>query len=177
MTFPPELYAASLSHALRSLMFDIRPLGVCRSTILSSSAWLPLLYDSGVLILTLIQTVPRRDGSTIMQWLFQDGLIYYCAGSAISAVNTISMITILSAWQGLKNMVPEIKVAIMSRITLNLKRLGSKKKLMGTSMADSGRSIAFRPGGRQIEMMTSWVRVWRIRAARLRSGRAGGGWG
>ncbi|KAJ7018679.1 hypothetical protein C8F04DRAFT_1150504 [Mycena alexandri] len=119
------------------------------SAIASSSAWMPLLYDSCVLILTLLKTVPtgrrfpnrnRRDGSNIMKRLFQDGLIYY---AAIFAVNAVLTIMIISAPPGLKNIAAQVTVAMMSRITLNLKKLGSKRKLMGTSVADSGLSVVF----------------------------------
>ncbi|KAJ7790398.1 hypothetical protein B0H14DRAFT_2939923 [Mycena olivaceomarginata] len=130
------------------------------SAIASSSAWLPLLYDSCVLILTLIKTIPatvkgrrvpnrnRRDGSNIMKRLFQDGLIYY---SAIFAVNAVLTIMIISAPPGLKNIAAQLEllvtVSMMSRITLNLKKLGSKKKLMGTTLADSGLPVVFGSGG------------------------------
>ncbi|KAJ7852620.1 hypothetical protein B0H14DRAFT_2759580 [Mycena olivaceomarginata] len=89
------------------------------SAIASSSAWLPLLYDSCVLILTLIKTVPatvkgrrvpnrnRRDGSNIMKRLFQDGLIYY---SAIFAVNAVLTIMIISAPPGLKNITAQLEL-------------------------------------------------------------------
>ncbi|KAF7358435.1 hypothetical protein MVEN_00894000 [Mycena venus] len=148
------------------------------SAIASSSAWLPLLYDSCVLILTLIKTVPvtvagrrvanRRDGSNIMKRLFQDGLIYY---SAIFSVNAVLTIMIISAPPGLKNIAAQLEllvtVAMMSRITLNLKKLGSKRKIMGTTLADSGLPVVFgsnRPGGRRrldtnttgIEMTSDW---------------------
>jgi len=128
------------------------------SDIASSSAWMPLLYDSCVLILTLLKTVPvtvkrrhgphRRDRSNIMKRLFQDGLIYY---SAIFAVNAVLTIMIISAPPGLKNIAAQLEllitVTMMSRITLNLKKLGSKKKLMGTTMVDSGLPVVFGSGG------------------------------
>ncbi|KAJ7679755.1 hypothetical protein B0H17DRAFT_1077624 [Mycena rosella] len=146
------------------------------STIASSSAWLPLLYDSCVLILTLIKTVPatvknrrvrvpnRRDGSNIMKRLFQDGLIYY---SAIFAVNAVLTIMIISAPPGLKNITAQLEllvtVAMMSRITLNLKKLGSKKKLMGTTLADSGLPVVFgsagRPSARNTHAVTMTMEV------------------
>ncbi|KAF7358194.1 hypothetical protein MVEN_00867900 [Mycena venus] len=121
--------------------------------IASSWAWLPLLYDSCVLILILIKTVPaiaksrrsahRRDGSNIMRRLFKDGLIYYFALPVYS-------IMIFSAPPGLKNIASQLQllgaVAMMSRITLNLKKLGSKKKLMGTTLADSGLPVVFGSG-------------------------------
>ncbi|KAJ7213655.1 hypothetical protein B0H12DRAFT_1155862 [Mycena haematopus] len=131
------------------------------SAIASSSAWLPLLYDSCVLILTLLKTVPatvkgrrvppnrnRRDGSNILKRLFRDGLIYY---SAIFAVNAVLTIMIISAPPGLKNIAAQLEllvtVTMMSRITLNLKKLGSKKKVMGTSVVDSGLPVVFGSSG------------------------------
>jgi hypothetical protein len=55
-----------------------------RSAIASSSAWLPLLYDSVVLVLTLLKTVPlvRKNWGSFMgnrPWkrLVEDGLLYY----------------------------------------------------------------------------------------------------
>ncbi|KAJ7306644.1 hypothetical protein DFH08DRAFT_975903 [Mycena albidolilacea] len=127
--------------------------------IATSVAWLPLLYESLVLILTLIKTVPvivqsRRapqclNGSTIMKQLFQDGLIYY---SAIFAVDGGLTIMFISAPPGLKNIISQlpliVTVTMMSRITLNLKKLGSEKKLMGTTIPDSG-PIIFRSNGRR----------------------------
>ncbi|KAJ7321071.1 hypothetical protein DFH08DRAFT_970357 [Mycena albidolilacea] len=97
------------------------------SAIASSSAWLPLLYDSGVLILTLIKTIPatvkgrrvpnrnRRDGSNIMKRLFQDGLIYY---SAIFAVNAVLTIMIISAPPGLKNITAQLELLVTASIFL-----------------------------------------------------------
>ncbi|KAJ7735720.1 hypothetical protein B0H16DRAFT_1575150 [Mycena metata] len=134
------------------------------SAIASSSAWMPLLYDSCVLILTLFKTVPatvkaprfpnhaRRDGSNIMKRLFRDGLIYY---AAIFAVNAVLTIMIISAPPGLKNITAQLEllltdtrqVAMMSRITLNLKKLGSERKLMGTVGEDSGLPVVFGSGG------------------------------
>ncbi|KAJ7302616.1 hypothetical protein DFH08DRAFT_826501 [Mycena albidolilacea] len=133
--------------------------------IATSVAWLPLLYESLVLILTLIKTVPvivqsRRapqclNGSTIMKQLFQDGLIYYsfwpADGATLSAIFAVDgglTIMFISAPPGLKNIISQVTVTMMSRITLNLKKLGSEKKLMGTTIPDSG-PIIFRSNGRR----------------------------
>ncbi|KAJ7321021.1 hypothetical protein DFH08DRAFT_1085990 [Mycena albidolilacea] len=95
------------------------------SAIASSSAWLPLLYDSCVLILTLVKTIPatvkgrrvpnrnRRDGSNIMKRLFQDGLIYY---SAIFAVNAVLTIMIISAPPGLKNIAAQLELLVTASL-------------------------------------------------------------
>ncbi|KAJ3894827.1 hypothetical protein GG344DRAFT_62642 [Lentinula edodes] len=100
----------------------------------SSSAWLPLLYDTVVLGLTLGATIPSvRDarGSTtvyVMRRLLQDGLIYF---SVIFAVNLVLSLMIAVADSGLKNITAQLellvtvtefnrRVTMMSRITLNL---------------------------------------------------------
>ncbi|KAJ6467773.1 hypothetical protein C8R45DRAFT_1105884 [Mycena sanguinolenta] len=72
--------------------------------IASSSAWLPLLYDSCVLILTLLKTVPEAfKGRMITMRVFQDGVIYYLA---ILTVNVViistgpsdALPTVTSSW-------------------------------------------------------------------------------
>ncbi|KAJ4482551.1 hypothetical protein J3R30DRAFT_3403081 [Lentinula aciculospora] len=101
----------------------------------SSSAWLPLLYDTVVLILTLGAIVPSvrhsRGSATIyvMKRLLKDGLIYY---SAIFAVTLVLSVMIAVANSGLKNITAQslltfdimsynsVTVTMMSRITLNL---------------------------------------------------------
>ncbi|KAJ3917569.1 hypothetical protein F5877DRAFT_68101 [Lentinula edodes] len=93
----------------------------------SSSAWLPLLYDTVVLGLTLGATIPSvRDarGSTtvyVMRRLLQDGLIYF---GVIFAVNLVLSLMIAVADSGLKNITAQLEllvtVTMMSRITLNL---------------------------------------------------------
>lgn len=51
-----------------------------RSAAASSSAWLPLLYDTVIFGLTLYRTVPpirREEASYIIKRLLEDGLLYY----------------------------------------------------------------------------------------------------
>lgn len=74
MIFPPSLCVFPAPWLVVAHNFDIR------STIASSSAWLPLLYDSVVLVLTLLKTVPlvgKKNGTFMVKRLLQDGLIYY----------------------------------------------------------------------------------------------------
>ncbi|KAJ3747727.1 hypothetical protein DFH05DRAFT_1541249 [Lentinula detonsa] len=95
----------------------------------SSSAWLPLLYDTVVLILTLRATIPsvrNAQGSTtiyIMKQLLKDGLMYY---GVIFAVTLVLTVMIIDAGSGLKNITAQLEllitVTMMSRITLNLMR-------------------------------------------------------
>ncbi|KAJ4494589.1 hypothetical protein C8J55DRAFT_545650 [Lentinula edodes] len=93
----------------------------------SSSAWLPLLYDTVVLVLTLGATIPSvrdaRGSATVyvMRRLLQDGLIYF---GVIFAVNLVLSLMIAVADSGLKNITAQLEllvtVTMMSRITLNL---------------------------------------------------------
>ncbi|KAF9005466.1 hypothetical protein BDQ17DRAFT_1303846 [Cyathus striatus] len=96
------------------------------SVIASSSAWLPLLYDTVVLLLTLNRTLPsikNKNASYVMIRLLEDGLLYY---SAIFATTLVLTIMIIAAPAGLKNIVAQLEllltVTMMSRITLNLKK-------------------------------------------------------
>ncbi|KAJ4496934.1 hypothetical protein C8R41DRAFT_824039 [Lentinula lateritia] len=93
----------------------------------SSSAWLPLLYDTVVLVLTLGATIPSvrdaRGSATVyvMRRLLHDGLIYF---GVIFAVNLVLSLMIAVADSGLKNITAQLEllvtVTMMSRITLNL---------------------------------------------------------
>ncbi|KAJ3819054.1 hypothetical protein F5880DRAFT_1157534 [Lentinula raphanica] len=94
----------------------------------SASAWIPLAYDTIVFALTMYRTVPdlrHRDASFIIKRIFEDGLIYY---SVIFSVNAILTIMILAAPAGIKNIAAQTEqlmtVAMMSRITINLKKAG-----------------------------------------------------
>jgi hypothetical protein len=94
----------------------------------TASAWLPLLYDTVVVALTLRKTLPsikgRNQGQStmyVMKRLLEDGLLYYGVIFAVTATLTI-MIAVAPA--GLKNVVAQLEllitVTMMSRITLNL---------------------------------------------------------
>ncbi|KAJ7729717.1 hypothetical protein B0H14DRAFT_3511716 [Mycena olivaceomarginata] len=116
------------------------------STIASSSAWLPLLYDSVVLVLTLRKTLPllkKGSGTFMVKRLLEDGLIYY---AAIFSVTLVLTIMIISAPPGLKNIAAQLEllitVTMMSRITLNLKKC-AQERLQSTILREPG-SIAFR---------------------------------
>jgi len=91
----------------------------------SSSAWLPLLYDTLVLGLTLNRTIPslrNRTASYVMRRLLQDGLLYY---SAIFSITFVLSIMIAAAPPGIQNITAQLEllmtVAMMSRITISLK--------------------------------------------------------
>ncbi|KAJ6511905.1 hypothetical protein C8R47DRAFT_1313998 [Mycena vitilis] len=115
------------------------------STVASSSAWLPLLYDSVVLVLTLVKALPlvrKSNGTYVMKRLLEDGLIYY---AAIFCVTLALTIMIVSAPPGLKNVAAQLELSItvtmMSRITLNLKKCANKR-LQSTILREPG-SVVF----------------------------------
>ncbi|KAG2062611.1 hypothetical protein BDR04DRAFT_1123826, partial [Suillus decipiens] len=80
-------------------------------SIASASAWLPLLYDTYVFVLTLNRTLPairNKEAGRVIRTLFADGLLYYRAPV------------------GVKNIAAQLElvltVTMMSRITLNIKK-------------------------------------------------------
>lgn len=97
------------------------------SVIASSSAWLPLLYDTIVFILVACKTIPNlRGGLTVgstMARLLEDGSVYY---TVICTVTLVLTLMIVFAQPGLKNIAAQLEllltVTMMSRITLSLKK-------------------------------------------------------
>ncbi|VDB91798.1 unnamed protein product [Peniophora sp. CBMAI 1063] len=92
----------------------------------SASAWLPLLYDTTVVILTLIRTVSHawhRGYSDIVSELLREGLLYY---SIIFSVTLALTIMIVAADPSVRNIAAQLELCLtatmMSRITLDLKR-------------------------------------------------------
>ncbi|KAH7885177.1 hypothetical protein F5I97DRAFT_1883224 [Phlebopus sp. FC_14] len=91
-----------------------------------AAAWLPLLYDTAVFLLTLNKTMPsirQKQAGHIVYTLFKDGLLYY---SLICAVNLVLVIMISRASVGISMIAAQLEllftVAMMSRITLNLRK-------------------------------------------------------
>jgi len=94
--------------------------------IASASAWLPLLYDTLILALTINRTltaIRQRTAGKIMRVLLRDGILYY---SVIFAVNVVLTLMIASAPQDIQNITAQLEylltVAMMSRITIHLKK-------------------------------------------------------
>ncbi|KAJ8474587.1 hypothetical protein ONZ45_g15902 [Pleurotus djamor] len=86
------------------------------------------MYDTIVFSLTFYRTWPsirRKEAGFILQRLFEDGLLYY---SVIFSVTLVLTIMIIAAPPGLKNITAQLEqlitVAMMSRITLNLRKAG-----------------------------------------------------
>jgi len=122
------------------------------SKIASSSAWIPLLYDTIVVSLTLIRTIPsirHRTASHIVKVLLEDGLLYY---SVIFSINLVLTLMIIFAPPGLKNVTAQLEllltVAMMSRITLNLKKQAAKaSEVTQLGSIATNRSVVFRRPG------------------------------
>ncbi|KAH9024816.1 hypothetical protein EDB85DRAFT_2150229 [Lactarius pseudohatsudake] len=98
--------------------------------IASSTAWLPLLYDTVVVSLTLYRTggalySASKSTGEIFRVMLREGLLYY---SAICTVTLAFTIMIVSADPSVRNITAQLElcltVAMMSRITLHLKRFG-----------------------------------------------------
>ncbi|KAI9436665.1 hypothetical protein H4582DRAFT_1962464 [Lactarius indigo] len=122
--------------------------------IASSSAWLPLLYDTVVVSLTLYRTagtVYSENASTgeIFRVMLREGLLYY---SAICTVTLAFTIMIVSADPSVRNITGHLTVAMMSRITLHLKRFGKGRHPAIASYAASNPklgtlpTVSFTPG-------------------------------
>ncbi|KLO12080.1 hypothetical protein SCHPADRAFT_941486 [Schizopora paradoxa] len=92
----------------------------------SFSAWLPLIYDTLCILLTLWRCAgPLREhaAGVIVKTLVKDGAVYY---SVIFCVNLVLAIMIVTAPPAIKNITAQLEqlltVTMMSRITLSLKR-------------------------------------------------------
>ncbi|KAI0667601.1 hypothetical protein C8Q78DRAFT_981412, partial [Trametes maxima] len=97
-----------------------------KGAIASASAWLPLLYDTVVLIFTVRRTyggIKNPTAGRIMRILLKEGILYY---SVIFSITLILTLMIVFAADGLKNLTAQTEylmtVAMMSRITLHLKK-------------------------------------------------------
>ncbi|KAL0059615.1 hypothetical protein AAF712_013627 [Marasmius tenuissimus] len=106
------------------MIFDAK--NTFESVLASSTAWLPLVYDTVVFGLTFYRTYPNVRGqsrSKIAKRLLEDGLLYY---SVIFSVTLVLTLMIIFAPDGLKNVAAQLEllitVTMMSRITLNLKK-------------------------------------------------------
>ncbi|KAH8832598.1 hypothetical protein DL96DRAFT_1582764 [Flagelloscypha sp. PMI_526] len=109
-----------------TMIFD-KKLNVAAS---SSFAWMPLFYDTIVLGLTLYRTLPQVKGrgtGSIVARLLHDGILYFCVIFALALSLTLMIIL---APPGVKNIMGQaeqlITVAMMSRITLSLKKAGMR---------------------------------------------------
>ncbi|KAJ7202863.1 hypothetical protein GGX14DRAFT_699113 [Mycena pura] len=103
---------------------------ICSSSAASASAWYPLMYDSIVFGLTVNRTLPsirKKEAGFVVKKLLEDGLLYY---SVIFSVTFVLTLMIVGAPPGIKNICAQMEqlltVAMMSRITLSLRKAGRK---------------------------------------------------
>ncbi|KAJ6466328.1 hypothetical protein C8R45DRAFT_1172842 [Mycena sanguinolenta] len=113
----------------------------------SASAWYPLLYDSIVFALTVNRTLPsirKKQAGFIVKRLLEDGVLYY---SVIFSITFVLTFMIVAAPPGTKNICAQmeqlITVAMMSRITLSLKKAGRHGEIVPTPFLFDGRNAEF----------------------------------
>lgn len=113
----------------------------------AASAWIPLLYDTIILLLTLHVTVPsirRSERGFIVRTILKDGLRYYVV---ICAVTLVLTIMIAAAPDGLKNITAQLEllltVTMMSRITIHLKKEFYSPSVAGHRYDEGAVNISF----------------------------------
>jgi len=130
----------------------------------SASAWLPLLYDTVVITLTVsktlysfrgLKTSSASGGTSISQILLRDGILYF---SVIFVANFVLTVMILRAPPGIQNIAAQfeqlITVTMISRITISLRKnvyTGEAKEdewIVNEGSAEVT-TFAFGMGGRQ----------------------------
>lgn len=106
-----------------TMIFDT---GKVPKAMAAASAWLPLLYDTVILLLTLNRTlgpVRNKTAGRVMKVLLRDGMLYY---SVIFSVNLVLTLMIVAAPPGVQNITAQTEqlftVAMMSRITIHLRK-------------------------------------------------------
>ncbi|KAF8230555.1 hypothetical protein L208DRAFT_1363054 [Tricholoma matsutake] len=155
--------------ALYCIFFRIRFLGliilyITRKNIASLWAWIPLVYDTIIFALTLYRTIPpirRKEPNLIMRRMLEDGILYY---SVMFSVTLVLAVMIMAAPPGIKTIAAQyviffwsetpglnwsgasgrteqlIPVAMMSRITISLRKAGrlADPMLTGRRLVPSG---------------------------------------
>ncbi|KAJ7719939.1 hypothetical protein B0H16DRAFT_1739116 [Mycena metata] len=123
-----------ISRGERPPAFTPAPWFLTLSSAASASAWYPLMYDSIVFALTVNRTLPsirKKEAGFIVKKLLEDGLLYY---SVIFSITFVLTFMIAGAPPGTKNICAQmeqlITVAMMSRITLSLKKAGRQGEII-----------------------------------------------
>ncbi|KAF9453116.1 hypothetical protein P691DRAFT_771670 [Macrolepiota fuliginosa MF-IS2] len=131
----------------------------------SSSAWLPLLYDTMAFVLIAWKTIPKRanfpGGINYHRQMLEDGLLYYCP---IMIVTLVLSLMIAIAPEGSQNLLAQLELVItvtmMSRITINLKRAGRGGSDIDTDLASipSPASVVFEHARAQVTTVLNITR-------------------
>jgi len=148
------------------------------SHIASSSAWFPLMFDTVVFVSTMYRTVPsirHKEAGHILRTMLEDGLLYY---SVICSVNLVLTTMIIRAPPGLQNITAQLEllltVAMMSRITLNLKKQAAHSTSSSTGSAVYPVSFARSRFGSQGSVRPPSVVMFRPRAGSSSSAKSQG---
>jgi len=113
-----------------TMVFDDKFKGKSRAAP-TASAWIPLLYDTIVVALSLYHFVPRLQSggdSELITDLLTDGIVYY---GVILAITSTLTVMIASSESGVQNIAAQtellLTVAMMSRVVLGQKK-GAEKE-------------------------------------------------
>ncbi|KAH9961843.1 hypothetical protein BJV74DRAFT_787376, partial [Russula compacta] len=90
--------------------------------IASSTAWVPLIYDTVAIFLTFKGTakhIRSKGSSQVFRVMLNEGLLYY---SVICTVSLVFTLMIIFAPPAVRNITGHLTVTMMSRITIHLKR-------------------------------------------------------
>ncbi|KAG7088746.1 hypothetical protein E1B28_012714 [Marasmius oreades] len=109
--FPPAVHHVNENVHSCTMIFDAKSIG--EKVLSASTAWLPLIYDTTVFLLTLYRTLPFvRNASLsreLMKQLLEDGIIYYGVILAVALALTIMMI---AAADGLRNVAAQLQLLL-----------------------------------------------------------------
>ncbi|KAI0345641.1 hypothetical protein BDW22DRAFT_1353191 [Trametopsis cervina] len=107
----------------------------------SASAFLPLAYDSIVLLLTMKYTlgsIRTVTAGKLAKVILRDGILYYCV---IFSVTLVLTIMIAVARPGVQNLTAQLEliltVAMMSRITLHLRKQADRQEFLDSPLHSS----------------------------------------
>lgn len=122
-------HAAPVDHPAWPLVDSCTGIISLGRTLSSSTGWLPLIFDTTVMFLTMYRTarsVYSRTTSDMFRVLFREGLLYY---SIICTATLALTIMVNTTGESIRNVVSQLHlcltVALMSRITLHLRRFAN----------------------------------------------------
>jgi len=87
-----------------------------------------LVFDTAVLILTIIKAIQRKglNGSTLFRTIYRDGVLYYVYLSVLSLINIIVFITMQNSLSfSLVNSHRVLHSILTARLVINIRRAGA----------------------------------------------------